>query len=141
MRFDFSQKISFVPIANLGLEISMSPDEQKLKEFCLAQGIDIVLVFSMETADSGHIAHTRVFAPKYGYLEDPAAGSGNSAFANFMLKHGLWDGSDSSVEQGGQDLQFHEAGFSRQARCFRRQLNNTDKRFILYLTVRTNATA
>ena len=96
-----------VPIKTLEDEISMYPDEQRLREFCLKQGIDIVLVFSMETASSCQIAHTRVFAPKFGYLEDPATGSGNSAFANYMLKHGLWNGSDCSVEQGGQDRIFN----------------------------------
>ena len=42
-------------------------------------------VFSKQTADVSAYAHTRVFAPKFGYLEDPATGSGNSAYANYML--------------------------------------------------------
>lgn len=44
---------------------------------------------------------TRVFAPKFGYLEDPATGSGNSAFAYYMLQYDLWDRRDILIEQGG----------------------------------------
>ncbi len=92
-----------IPVAHLADEISVFPDEARLKAFCETQGVDIVLIFSMETADAGYHAHTRVFAPRFGYLEDPATGSGNSAFGNYMLKHGLWDGSGIRIEQGGND--------------------------------------
>ncbi len=44
-----------------------------------------------------NIAHTRVFAPKFGYLEDPATGSGNSAFGYYMLKNALWDGTPATI--------------------------------------------
>lgn len=92
-----------IPITNLETEIKLFPNEQRLREFCLSAGVDIILVFSKEVQNTSCIAHTRVFAPKFGYLEDPATGSGNSAFGFYMLKHGLWDGSDCSAEQGGFD--------------------------------------
>ena len=62
---------------------------------------------SKQTADVSAYAHTRVFAPKFGYLEDPATGSGNSAFANYMLSEGLWDGHPITIEQGGNDRIFN----------------------------------
>jgi PhzF family phenazine biosynthesis protein len=92
-----------VPISNLRDETTMFPDEKKLKAFCEANNVDIILAFSKETEDIGNIAHTRVFAPKFGYLEDLATGSGNSAFGYYMLKNGMWDGESVSVEQGGID--------------------------------------
>lgn len=92
-----------VPTTNLTTESNLFPDVERLKAFCLSSGADIVLIFSKEVKNGANIAHTRVFAPKFGYLEDPATGSGNSAFGYYMLKHGLWDGSDCSVEQGGSD--------------------------------------
>ncbi len=61
----------------------------------------------MSAVDTSNIAHTRVFAPKFGYLEDPATGSGNSAFGYYMLKHNLWDGSLCSIEQGGNNRVFN----------------------------------
>ena len=90
-----------VPIALFEDEISIFPCEEKLKYFCLNNDIDIILIFCMQASKSEFKAHTRVFAPKFGYLEDPATGSGNSAFGYYMLKNNLWDGSAISIEQGG----------------------------------------
>lgn len=90
-----------VPITSLQEEINMFPDEQKLKQFCLKTNIDIILVYSFETSHKDSFVHTRVFAPKFGYLEDPATGSGNSALGYYMIKHNLWDGKSISIEQGG----------------------------------------
>ena len=50
---------------------------------------------------SGNKIRTRVFSPKFGYLEDPATGSGNSAMGYYMLKHDMWDGSPVNIEQNG----------------------------------------
>jgi len=72
-----------VPITTLYDEINIFPHEQNLKKFCLDNKIDIILIFSTEVKDSKSIAHSRVFAPKFGYLEDPATGSGNSAFSYY----------------------------------------------------------
>jgi len=96
-----------VPISNLNDEINIFPDIKKLEEFCINNGIDIILMYSTEVKDSKNIAHTRVFAPKYGYLEDPATGSGNSAFGYYMLKNKMWDGNNISIEQGGIDRIFN----------------------------------
>lgn len=104
---DAGLKTLIVPLTTLRDEIDLFPDERRLKIFCENGGVDIVLIFTMETADAAHIAHTRVFAPKFGYLEDPATGSGNSAFGNYMLKNRLWDGNAVSLEQGGSDRVFN----------------------------------
>ena len=104
---DAGLRTLLVPIADLDTEISVYPHEQSLKTFCESNDIDIILVFSKQTADVSAYAHTRVFAPKFGYLEDPATGSGNSAFANYMLSEGLWDGHSITIEQGGNDRIFN----------------------------------
>ena len=104
---DAGLKTLLVPIKNLDTEISVFPDEAGLKEFCLKNGIDIILIFSKQTSSVEFFAHSRVFAPKFGYLEDPATGSGNSAFANYLLSEGLWDGKPVSIEQGGRDRIFN----------------------------------
>jgi PhzF family phenazine biosynthesis protein len=88
-----------VPIINLKICLTVLPDEAQLKDFCLANSIDIILIFSDETADKANKFRTRVFAPKFGYLEDPATGSGNSAFGYYLLKENLWDGRILSIEQ------------------------------------------
>lgn len=96
-----------VPIEALDSLIHIYPDESALKKFCELNHADVLLIFSTEVSNQDHIAHTRVFAPKFGYLEDPATGSANSAFGYYMLKHGLWDGHAVSLEQGGYDQIFN----------------------------------
>jgi PhzF family phenazine biosynthesis protein len=90
-----------VPVAGLGQCLALRPDQASLRDFCLACGIDIVLAFTADTASAGSDYRTRVFAPKYGYLEDPATGSGNSAFGYHLLRGGTWDGTALSIEQNG----------------------------------------
>lgn len=101
-----------IPIADLQREISIFPQESRLKAFCEKQGIDIILAFSRAATDPANKAHTRVFAPKYGYLEDPATGSGSSAFGYYMLKRGLWKGEPIVLEQGGRDREFNPVRLS-----------------------------
>ncbi len=105
---DAGLRTLLVPIRALEQEVSMYPDEQALKSYCLHNDVDIVLVFSMETAEPGYFAHTRVFAPKFGYLEDPATGSGNSAFGYYLLKNKKWSGDAVRIEQGGDNRIFNE---------------------------------
>jgi len=100
-------KTLIVPIAGLDAEISMYPDIALLRRFTEVNGADIILVWSEETKDASYYAHTRVFAPKFGYLEDPATGSGNSAFANYLHQNGLWDGAPIAIEQGGNAMRFN----------------------------------
>jgi PhzF family phenazine biosynthesis protein len=104
---DAGLKTLIVPISTLNDEINIFPDEPVLKQFCLKNDIDIVLIYSLEVENKQNKAHTRVFAPKFGYLEDPATGSGNSAFGYYMLKNNLWNGSSISIEQGGIDRIFN----------------------------------
>lgn len=83
---DAGLRTLIVPVARLVDEVSAFPDQQTLRLFCENNDIDIVLIFSLETACADRFAHTRVFAPRFGYLEDPATGSGNSALGHYLLK-------------------------------------------------------
>lgn len=89
-----------VPIAALDAILSINPPQESLRRFCLENGIDIITVWTKETANLNHFIRTRVFAPKFGYLEDPATGSGNSAIGYYLLKNNLWQGGMISIEQG-----------------------------------------
>jgi PhzF family phenazine biosynthesis protein len=90
-----------LPVRSLDGCLSISPDYEKLRIFCLENGIDIVHVSVKETRTASCRYRTRVFAPKYGYLEDPATGSGNAAFGYRLLEENLWNG-DFMVEQGSK---------------------------------------
>ena len=104
---DAGLRTLIVPITQFEDEVSVYPDEAALKVFCEGNDIDNLLIYSLHVADAANFAHTRVFAPKYGYLEDPATGSGNSAFANYLLFEKMWDGSPITIEQGGNDRIFN----------------------------------
>lgn len=88
-----------VPIRTLQSEIDILPDRASLETFVRQNDIDIIVIFSAET-EKEHLVHSRVFSPKFGYLEDPVTGSGNSALGYYMLKNDIWNGADASIEQG-----------------------------------------
>ena len=96
---DAGLRTLIVPILALNDVLSMLPDEKHLKDFSIENQFDILVIFSEEVVDSGNRIRTRVFSPRFGYLEDPATGSGNSAVGYYMLKHGMWDGSPVNIEQ------------------------------------------
>lgn len=104
---DAGLRTLIVPMMDLAQEIDAWPGQAALKRFCESNGLDIILIFCRQVSDAGCMAHTRVFAPRFGYLEDPATGSGNSAFAYYLLKNNLWDGLAASVEQGGSDRAYN----------------------------------
>ena len=104
---DAGLRTLIVPITQFEDEVSVYPDEAALKAFCEENDLDNILIYSLQVADASNYAHTRVFVPKYGYLEDPATGSGNSAFANYLLSENMWDGSLITIEQGGDDRIFN----------------------------------
>jgi len=89
-----------VPLASLDTLLSLYPDQKNLKEFCIRNGIELILVFSDEVSSKDNSFRTRVFAPVFGYLEDPATGSGNAALGYYLLDAGIWDGRMLSIEQG-----------------------------------------
>ncbi|MCL1875065.1 MAG: PhzF family phenazine biosynthesis isomerase [Synergistaceae bacterium] len=116
---DAGNRTLIIPIRGLEDEINIFPNEQTLKEFSLNNGIDVILIFCTEVMDEAHFAHTRVFAAKYGYLEDPATGSANSAFGYYLLKNNMWDGNPITLEQGGIDRIFNTVNlFHKDNRIF-----------------------
>lgn len=103
-----------VPIKSLDSILSISPDLDVLKSFCFKSEIDIIEVFTTEIADQTNNYRTRVFVPTFGYLEDPATGSGNSAFGYYLIKNGLWQVETISIEQNGFKNKFNVVKLQRQ---------------------------
>ncbi|WDV45173.1 PhzF family phenazine biosynthesis protein [Clostridiaceae bacterium M8S5] len=88
-----------VPIVSLENCLKINPNQENLKMFCLDNEIDIIHVSTKETNTTSSKYRTRVFAPKYGYLEDPATGSGNASFGYYLINENLWN-DNFTVEQG-----------------------------------------
>ena len=90
-----------VPVNTLETILKISPDPEGLKSFCHQSGIDIVEVFTDDVVNPFNDYRTRVFAPTFGYIEDPATGSGNAAFGYYLIKNGMWRGGTITIEQNG----------------------------------------
>lgn len=106
-KVDCGLRTLMVPIKKLETEIKIFPNEQKLKEFTIANDLDNILIYSKETQSSKAFAHTRVFAPRFGYLEDPATGSSNSGFGYYAYWLGWWNGESMQVEQGNENMVYN----------------------------------
>jgi len=93
-----------VPLKTLGDVVGTRPDFTALLGFCQRHRLDAVTIFSREVADPANQLRTRVFAAPFGYLEDPATGSGNAALGHHLHRTGHWDGKPIRIEQNA-DLQ------------------------------------
>ncbi len=96
-----------VPVRSLEPLLAMKPDPWELKRFCLDAGVDIIEVFTPDTAEETNDYRVRVFAPTFGYLEDPATGSGNSAFGYYLIEQGRFDRDTILIEQNGERERFN----------------------------------
>lgn len=89
-----------VPMRTASSLTDVKPGMEKLTDFCVKNDVDIVVLFTSDRILPGSHYRTRVFAPRFGYMEDPATGSGNAALGNWLLKEGLWKGEPLTIEQG-----------------------------------------
>jgi PhzF family phenazine biosynthesis protein len=93
-----------VPLRCLNDVVGARPDYDALLLFCQLYQLDVIAIFSRQVADSVHGLRTRVFAAPFGYLEDPATGSGNAAIGYHLLRTGQWTGEPIRIEQNA-DIQ------------------------------------
>ena len=84
---DFSHLM--VPMASLAGVQSLSPDFDRLNDYCEKADIDTVMFFCRQTVEAENTVHCREFAPRVGTPEVPAAGTTNRALACYLARHGL----------------------------------------------------
>ena len=84
---DFSHLV--VPMASLAGVQSLSPDFDRLNDYCEKADIDTVMFFCRQTVEAENTVHCREFAPRAGTPEVPAAGTTNRALACYLARHGL----------------------------------------------------
>lgn len=94
------QNILLVQLASKESCLRCRPDYQRLRQFCQDNCLEVVTIFALAETFPDSPAYSRVFPPVYGYLEDPATGSGNAALGYQLLRDGRWDGSPMVIEQG-----------------------------------------
>src|SRR5260221_9798342 len=80
-----------VPIATADAVDSIEVDGSKLKAFEREQGLDGVgfFVFSPSVVGASATAHSRMFAPDFGMLEDPATGAASGPLGSYLVHHGV----------------------------------------------------
>jgi PhzF family phenazine biosynthesis protein len=94
------QKCLLVPLIGLDALLGCSPALGSLRAATDRAGLEVVVLFTRETHRPDRALRTRVFAPAFGYLEDPATGSGNAALAHWLRRAGNWTGDALAIEQG-----------------------------------------
>jgi PhzF family phenazine biosynthesis protein len=94
------QNTLMVPIISSAVCINCAPDYMTLREYSLKNNIEIINIYTSDTINDQNHLRTRVFAPAFGYLEDPATGSGNAALGYFLIKHKIWTSQKMIIEQG-----------------------------------------
>lgn len=99
-RIDAGLETLLVPIDSIKHCLSLMPELEQLKMFCESHQIDTIMAFTREVEYLENAFHTRVFAPPFGYLEDPATGSASAALGYYLLDHKLWSGQAIQFEQG-----------------------------------------
>jgi PhzF family phenazine biosynthesis protein len=94
------QNILLVQLASKESCLRCRPDYQRIRQFCFDNRLEVVTIFALAETFPDSPAYSRVFPPVYGYLEDPATGSGNAALGYQLLRDGRWNGKPTVIEQG-----------------------------------------
>ncbi len=80
-----------VPISTADAVDSIEVDGSKLRALEREHGLDGVgfFVFSPSVADASATAHSRMFAPDFGMLEDPATGAATGPLGCYLVHHAV----------------------------------------------------
>ena len=101
-RWSAGNPFSFVPVRSLDAMRRCVVDLSIFDGAFAGGGRAAAFLFCRETQDAGNDFHSRMFAPAFGMLEDPATGSAVAAFAGYLAATGDYkDGTHVvRIEQG-----------------------------------------
>jgi trans-2,3-dihydro-3-hydroxyanthranilate isomerase len=78
-------------------------DTAAFRRFMSAVGLDLaIFLFSVEPKGAPESAYSRMFAPEFGIIEDPATGSASGPLGCYLVRHGVVSG---AAAQGMISLQ------------------------------------
>jgi trans-2,3-dihydro-3-hydroxyanthranilate isomerase len=78
-------------------------DTAAFRRFMSAVGLDLaIFLFSVEPKGAPETAYSRMFAPEFGIIEDPATGSASGPLGCYLVRHGVVSG---AAAQGMISLQ------------------------------------
>ncbi len=68
-------------------------DTAAFRRFMSAAGLDLaIFLFSVEPKHANETAYSRMFAPEFGIIEDPATGSASGPLGCYLVRHGVVTG-------------------------------------------------
>ena len=76
----------------------IDPDFEELARFCRKYDLSTIAAFCTQTLNPLHTIHVRDFCPAVGVPESAAAGTTNAALANYLLRHGLVEGTKTATK-------------------------------------------
>jgi trans-2,3-dihydro-3-hydroxyanthranilate isomerase len=81
----------FVPIATRRAVDAAELNSEPLQRFARDAGLKdlAIFFFSTEPAQDGATAYSRMFAPSFGVIEDPATGSASGPLGCYLVRHGV----------------------------------------------------
>ena len=68
-------------------------DTAAFRRFMSAAGLDLaIFLFSVEPKGAAETVYSRMFAPEFGIIEDPATGSASGPLGCYLVRHGIVSG-------------------------------------------------
>lgn len=88
-----------IPLKSRGAVDAVSLDRRALVRCCEAAGLDEtpVYVFTTDGRRDGETAYSRMPAPGFGIVEDPATGSAAGPLGSYLVQHGVVTGADAGA--------------------------------------------
>jgi trans-2,3-dihydro-3-hydroxyanthranilate isomerase len=117
----------YVPVKTLYAAQQMRLRTEVWEQLYPSWGVPEIFAFSRETVNPTSTVHSRMFAPEFGIVEDPATGAASGPLGCYLVKYGIVSGSPAQIisEQGleiGRPSFIHieishEAGQISRVRC------------------------
>ncbi|HEU4694638.1 MAG TPA: PhzF family phenazine biosynthesis protein [Vicinamibacterales bacterium] len=83
----------FVPLRDRATVDRAVSDTAAFRRFMSAAGLDLaIFLFSVEPKNTTETAYSRMFAPEFGIIEDPATGSASGPLGCYLVRHGVVTG-------------------------------------------------
>ncbi len=83
----------FVPLRDRATVDRAVIDTAAFRRFMSAAGLDLaIFLFSVEPKNTTETAYSRMFAPEFGIIEDPATGSASGPLGCYLVRHGVVTG-------------------------------------------------
>lgn len=93
-----------VPIKTLNAIQKLRLDHELFHEILDEIDITGVMAFTMETDNSNHLTHSRMFAPHIGVVEDPATGSAHGPLACYLHNYNIADMNNLAIGEQGYEI-------------------------------------